>query len=1421
MIRQPANNNPEAFAVKSSGLMVLLLTLLVFLSDVCWASYSSGELLIRLKHAPMVSALDEVTQSGVASLDSMAVIGQAALTAPLTKFARRFPEAASVVLLRTDPNADLRALEAQLTRDPNVEWVTRNYHYRTNDLDDGFIPSDSLFGEEWWLSRISAPQAWELSQGDSTIVIGIIDTGIDFLHPDLRPNIWFNWTEVHGLPGIDDDNNGFTDDSLGWDFVDSPSLPSSGDHITRDSNPYDEMGHGTYVAGIAAAVTDNETCLASIGYHCRVMCLRAGNAEGLLEEDDIAAAILYGAQMGARIINMSFGDVVSSPLIRDAVRLAAQSGVVLAGSAGNANSQSIHYPSGYPEVISVGATNTVDQRASFSNYGPSVDIMAPGYNIVSLLVSGGCGQWSNPHGTSYAVPMVAAVAGLMIHANPDLTPDEIKQIIRSTADDLSEPGWDDETVNGRLNARRAVEQAAFGTGVVARITSPRTDDGYSSDISVIGDAWGSAFTRWDLLYGLGENPVEWNWVNGGDERVYGTLLGEIALPVADTVLNIRLESHGFDGSLSVDHVHLYVQRSAPIIDSLKKREMLDQDSYGELVQVWTNQVSGASMLLTNALGDSFREDFGYVAKAHSGMLSQLVYSGAWTVRVRLENAAGFETLSDPFLFEINKPSFSSNLWSQSLTGLTHGYLGPFTSDFNRNGDPEVWRLPIGEGGLLSDMEVYEWSGSDFTRLPYTFGIHLPQAVGDADEDGLLEFMARRAALTRIWEQHDPQLLPDPNNDIVFEDTSNFIGAAFLDLDSTDGHGEILARRYTNVTGTSRPRLMIFSVGDNYALTATDTLPNESGGGNELGPPVVLVGDLDRDEELDFVYGDYDGDIIFCERAAGRMSQQWTTRLPLGDATAWLAAGDFDGDGSREFAAGCRENAFGGTESQRKSRHWEYYIFECTADNQFAAVDSVSILGNEDVTQHPASVAAGDIDGDGQAEILISAYPDYYVIARDPVTGRYEPRWYASPSESNTTLIADLSGDGINDALYSDGMRYALIESAGSAGNRPAPPFALNGEPLSTSTIRLNWRSVAEADSYRVYRAEDSFVFQRIAATLDTVFTLSNVPTDIPYTYAVTSLNADFPIAESVRSNYITVIANEPPAADDTARFIIPHFVQVKFSEVMGPSAFLQRGYRLEDGRMPSLILSAEGGRAAALTFDGALSAGWHSLELRDLRDAQGSLLPAFESPVVFEVVYSTEIYPQVLKATVLGGITATTIEITFSEGMSSSVMHQANYRLDGPRRVERVDSLSAERSVIRLHLDPRYPIGALGVVDTLWLSNIAAMDGRLLNATGETPLLLGATTSSITNAYVYPNPYRRIGANGETGVMFAGLPERATIRIFTLQGIEVCKIEHDNRLGGSRWDLRNEHGDEVAGGVYLYTIEAGDDKIRGKLAILR
>ena len=292
---------------------------------------------------------------------------------------------------------------------------------------------------------IDAAEAWDLATGATSTIIAVIDTGIDYRHPDLAANMWVNAGETAG-DGIDNDANGFVDDVHGYDF------------INGDGNPLDDHGHGTHVAGTIGAVGNNGIGIAGINWNTRIMALKFLGADGSGSTSDAIRALNYAVQMGAHISNNSYGDSDFSTAFRDAIAAAGTVGHVFVAAAGNSgtnNDASPFYPAAYnpSNLISVAATDHHDQLASFSNYGATtVDLAAPGVNIFSTQPNN---SYSTASGTSMASPHVAGVVGLVKSQHPTWSATQIVDQILSTVDFL--PALEQRTVTaGRLNAARAV-----------------------------------------------------------------------------------------------------------------------------------------------------------------------------------------------------------------------------------------------------------------------------------------------------------------------------------------------------------------------------------------------------------------------------------------------------------------------------------------------------------------------------------------------------------------------------------------------------------------------------------------------------------------------------------------------------------------------------------------------------------------------------------------------------------------------------------------------------------------------------------------------------------------------------------------------------------------------------------------------------
>ncbi|HID61228.1 MAG TPA: peptidase S8, partial [Anaerolineae bacterium] len=353
----------------------------------------------------------------------------------------------------TVPEGQELATVAALRRHPLVEYAEPNYIIHAI-----LTPNDAYFPSQWGLTKIGAPQAWDVTTGSSNLTIAIVDSGIDLDHPDLSGKI-----------------------ILGYDYVNG------------DWYPDDDYGHGTHVAGIAAAQTNNGLGVAGVSWGARLMALKVLDAGGSGSYADVASAVTYAADHGAKIINLSLGGDYDSQTLHDAVTYAHNTGCVVAAATGN-NNGPVLYPAKYAEAFAVAATDSNDVRAWFSNYGPEVDVAAPGVSIYSTYPGGG---YTYMNGTSMATPYVAGLAALIWSEYSSYTNDQVEGRIEMTAVDLGAAGWDQYYGHGRIDAQAALCTSDLGASPqsVAFLADDETDPIPSSQtVSVLN---------------TGCNPITW------------------------------------------------------------------------------------------------------------------------------------------------------------------------------------------------------------------------------------------------------------------------------------------------------------------------------------------------------------------------------------------------------------------------------------------------------------------------------------------------------------------------------------------------------------------------------------------------------------------------------------------------------------------------------------------------------------------------------------------------------------------------------------------------------------------------------------------------------------------------------------------------------------------------------------------------
>jgi subtilisin family serine protease len=350
------------------------------------------------------------------------------------------------------------------------EYVEANVSYKESATPERFVPNDIQFRYQWSIdnnaddatlvSRLDAdidmPEAWAIEQGDSNVIIGLLDSGIKDWPNEFTGRIWKNAREVAGN-NLDDDGNGYKDDVNGWNFVGA------------NNNTADDNGHGTMVASVVGSSVNNLYGMAGVNGTCKLMPIKISDSLGSASLQNAANGLKYAVDNGTRVINVSLAGYTNSEVIADMINYCYIKGVVICAGSGNNDSSVVCYPAKYAHVIAVGATGPSDKRAvswllsdgsiGGSNYGDSLDVVALGDSILCIMKNG---MFKRRCGTSLSTPFVTGLASLLISQNPNITPEAVEQMIKSTAEDQigdsSEDikGYDKYYGYGRINAYKAL-----------------------------------------------------------------------------------------------------------------------------------------------------------------------------------------------------------------------------------------------------------------------------------------------------------------------------------------------------------------------------------------------------------------------------------------------------------------------------------------------------------------------------------------------------------------------------------------------------------------------------------------------------------------------------------------------------------------------------------------------------------------------------------------------------------------------------------------------------------------------------------------------------------------------------------------------------------------------------------------------------
>ena len=1298
--------------------------------------------------------------------------------------------------------------------DQNIEYVQKATNYQIN-----FTPDDSLLAQQWALNKIQAFSAWDKTQGTDSVLIGVIDTGIDYFHPDLQNKIWQNPGETGNgkeSNGIDDDNNGFVDDYRGWDFTDRVGFPfdsTGGDYLDWDNDPFDEQGHGTYIAGIAAAEANNSAGIAGVAPNIKLVNLRAFDPGGYGEEDDVAAAILYAVQMGVKVINMSFGDYSFSYVLRDVVQFAYSRNLVLVGSSGNQNSSLPHYPSGYSEVICVGNSTQDDFRAGNSNYGSTLDLMAPGTQILTTARDN---KYASISGTSAATPHVAAAAALILSLG-NYTNEEVKQILKSTSDDIDEPGWDINTGAGRLNLYRAVTVIAPS---IIKINHPTQDFATLDDsLKINATVLSALFSYYSLYYGYGVNPVNWiPLIEQGsnqfsNEDIY--TLNIASLP--DSVYGLRLVVQLTNGRTLEERVNFIISRDPPGAKLVSYGPAFYGDKTTILASILTDEPCITRMYYRK-IGDvefnyitldGFTTNNQFVKYLHYGFIpKQLVeQNSAYYVYFEAENLVGLKTIINDngqnFLFTT---SYEAEYSAESLLpfSLPPGSIFENPVNLTQNDFSEVYLRTFDQSRVTN---LFRWNNGMFENID-SLNDQIIRDFGDFNNNGLNDLLTSWVRNGYILEQQAN------NSSTVNEKYANQSGA-FWPVIAQDIDGDNTTEIVAISSDTS---VTVWNVNNDLSLSNPITLNNftlADFGINILDAPNGVLADVNNDGVNEIWFVDVDGD-IFSYNILGSNNFQQGSSIATGflGSNAYLVGGDFDGDNNDELAVLLH--------SFEIAPYYRLIVFNLLNNQLNILLDKVFVDASTEFRssfqQSENSIRFADIDDDGKDELLTFMFP-YSYIFKYQFAGSIKIISYKENINSNSIFVGDLNKNNVLEVAFPTSQGINFYEFVGS--NKASTPFNVTGFSTDSSSIFLSWQG--NVDQYYIYRglSESDLVL------IDSVLALTdyydfNLNKNTSYYYAIQAFDLSKPDPHSNLSSVIAVYSHTPGKVNSVTG-TSSNTVTVKFSEKMNNTIENLLAFKLNGSIFPNSISPASQ-YSYLLTFRNQLPVGVNELLVTDLHDLYGS--PIQPTSINFEmdsIIMNPEFFITSFRI-----LDAYNVQIVFNlEADEQSASDVNNYLFEPENKASSIAVDAANKKIVNISLKGQKPIGSIGKEYILRVKNVfssAATGSLKINDGAGSYIVLSSYANDLSQVYVYPNPVNP--TSGEL-LTFANLPRYAKLTIWSIDGTKIGEIEESDGNGGASFDLKDSFGNTLSSGIYLYRVVMMDESKNeqeeklGKFAVIR
>ena len=1279
------------------------------------------------------------------------------------------------------------------------------------------VPNDPKYSDQIVdFQNCNIPQSWNYTVGNHEIIVGIIDSGIHFNHPDLQNNVFINENEIPN-DGIDNDNNGYIDDWRGWDFVDAPELYSIalGDFTEQDNDASDELNHGTHVAGIIAADTNNNEGIGGICWNVSLLPIRAGfktiDGMGYLQDDGAAAGIIYAADMGAEIINISWGDVNFSQIIADACDYAAQKGVVIVASAGNEGCGVITYPGKLASTISVGAVDKTKELTSFSSFGSQLDLVAPGKDIISAYGNEAENLYFSLSGTSMSAPFVSAATALLLSVEPNLSNQEVRGKLISSTIDLGAVGFDNFYGNGLLDIYNLLTNNNYP---IIEILSPLDNTGISENFDIFGTVTAPNFWRYSVQYTSSLLPEIEDWVDVDDDNpfyycaVENNHLATFNInTIQDTTYQIKVEYSTTTNQFFADITTVHVNRDAAIfIDSLAT--VMKRYS-GENPHYFLQSVFDEKVFLKIKAPPS-TEYFLATNSADSIQICEIPnhYNGSDNVAIKAINLAGLETIienENNYFFEPNYQSINTHSFTQNTFGANELTAIRKTHDFNENGKNEIIAL-LGnteESRILTTVEINENNTPNLTN--FFLEEIWPHDLGDSNNDGKFEIFGIQNSRPVIYDYTIPDVTYP--NIIVTVDTITAYGGNFCDYNN-DGIDDLIVVGEVNST---RHSLILYRRLEDGSFFLDGVIPNTLTDGKFVNR--VYCAFLDNNPFIDILIADNRGNIVIYEIIEDELIASWQTKLPVQEAY-YLAIGNFDGEAGNEFCVGGYMY-----EPSQPEKSFSYFAFFKYESNAYNLIDYISFSEIEPKN----SIATADFDGDGDDEIVIAVPPNIYII--DYQNGHYLPIWKGETAKTSQNVIAAKSKteseDGFIIANIQNGEELSSsiikidIENINFSG--PTTPSFFDAIPIDSTKIKLSWLA-DDFDYFKIYKKENDSI-ACIDSTINLSFIDSLLTAGDTVSYQITKIDLSLSPCESLPTTWQATAPVSTPKIV-AARMISQHSLRITFDAQLSSNA-TNISYYFVTPTMgnPISVNIIENNFTLILRFNNFFSAEDYTLYCDGLSGITGILV---QDSISIEYLADT-FAPEIIFSETLDN---KILRLVFSEKMKADLAENINNYTMVPPIIDNeneIQSIGISADSIEIFLTLKNKMQPTNQQYFLKIDNIEDANGNEISNFGN-KCHFGLTNFNLNNLVVYPNPLDFTKSKWKK-MNFINLPLGISGKIFIYDLVgnliffdEIELFSKENQFYS--WDCKDNFGLQISSGIYFYILKMGEHSKKGKFIII-